>query len=142
MSFRTRLLLFGYPALELITMYILAQYIGWGWTLILVLAGLPVGIVIMRWAAQRGDAMAFLGGVLFAIPGLWSDLLGLLLVLPFTSAPLRRRSEAWVQARVVTMNFPGTTFQPRYPGDVVQGTVIKTTDDDGGPPSGQPSITK
>lgn len=144
MSFRARLALFGYPALELLTMYVLAQYIGWGWTLIAVLAGLPIGIIVMRWAARRGDAIAFFGGILFAIPGLWSDLAGLLMLLPWTQRPLRERSETWIRARVVTMNFPGAEF-PRdgFHGDVVQGTVISSEEDEGPPTSGErPSVER
>ena len=125
MSLRTRLLLFGYPALELITMYVLALWVGWGWALIIFLAGFPIGIVVMRWAARTGNALGFLGGVLFCIPGVWSDLVGLILCLPRTSAILHGMLDSWAQARVVTLRFPGADFQSGYGrGDVIQGTIV------------------
>ena len=45
---RTRALILGYPLIELITAYAVAQAIGWGWTLVLLLVGLPIGFAIMR----------------------------------------------------------------------------------------------
>ena len=35
-GFRRRLLLIGYPLLECVTIYLVAQWIGWGWTLSLI----------------------------------------------------------------------------------------------------------
>jgi hypothetical protein len=52
-SFRRRLVVFGYPLLELITIYLVAQWIGWGWTFLLILLGIPVGFALMR---NAGDA--------------------------------------------------------------------------------------
>lgn len=132
MPFRARLLLFGYPALELLTMYALAQWLGWAWALIIFLAGIPIGIVIMRWAALRGNALGFIGGVLWAIPGVWSDLAGLVLIFPPTQAIFRGKAEAWAQARVVTMRFPGAEFRPsdgprrdgNSGGDVIEGEIL------------------
>ncbi len=52
-TFRVRLLVFGYPLLEIATAYAVAQLIGWGWTLLLLAAGIPVGFTLMR---KAGDA--------------------------------------------------------------------------------------
>ncbi len=152
-GFRRRLLLIGYPLLECVTIYLVAQWIGWGWTFLLLLAGIPVGFAFMR---NAGDAalrdivaasnegtqvdasrhtLSFVGGLLVAIPGFWSDLLGLLLVFPPTQRLFRSRARSWVSARFTTVRVPGV-HNPG--GDVIQGAVIHSTvvpDDEAGPPS-------
>ena len=93
-TFRSRLLLFGYPLLEVLTAYAVGVWIGWGWMLLLLLVGIPIGFAIMRnagdaamvdlqRAAQSGQepdagrhGLAFLGGLLIMIPGFWTDLAG------------------------------------------------------------------
>ncbi|MBI1350846.1 MAG: hypothetical protein GC156_06990 [Actinomycetales bacterium] len=156
MTFRSRLLLFGYPLLEVATAYAVAVWIGWGWMLLLLLLGFPVGFAIMRNAGdaaladaqqaattgQQPDAgrhaLTFVGGVLIMIPGFWSDLVGLLLAIPVTQRLFRERARSWLTARVPTLRMPGV----RYPGgDVVQGTVVHREDprDDEGGPSGPPT---
>jgi UPF0716 protein FxsA len=153
MTFRSRLLVFGYPLLEVATAYLVAMWIGWGWMLLLVLAGIPIGFAIMRRAgdaamvdmqraAATGEepdagrhALAFVGGLLFVIPGFWTDLLGLLLVLPPTRRLFRERTRAWFSTRVTTLRMPGV----HYPtGDVIQGTVIHRDPEPGAPPSSGP----
>jgi UPF0716 protein FxsA len=140
MTFRSRLLLFGYPLLEVLTAYLVGLWLGWGWMLLLLLAGIPIGFAIMRNAAdgamvdmqraaetgQEPDpgkhGLAFVGGLLFMIPGFWTDLLGLLLVLPPTQRLFRARTRTWLSSRVTTVRMPGV----HYPtGDVIQGTVIR-----------------
>ncbi len=139
MTFRSRLLVFGYPLLEIATAYAVAMWIGWGWMLLLVLAGFPIGFAIMRNAGdgavrdlqqasatgQEPDsgrhALAFVGGVLVAIPGFWSDLVGLLLVIPPTQRLFRQSARTWLSSRITMVRMPGV----RYPGgDIIQGTVI------------------
>ena len=137
---RTRLLVFGYPLLEIATAYLVAQWIGWGWMLLLLVAGFPIGFAIMRnagdaamadaqRAAQTGSpvdsgrhAMTFLAGLLWLVPGFWTDLAGTLLLLPPVRRLLRARSATWMEARFTTVRMPGV----RYPtGDVIPGTVIR-----------------
>jgi UPF0716 protein FxsA len=161
-TFRSRLLLFGYPLLEVVTAYAVGLWLGWGWMLLLLLVGIPIGFAIMRnagdaamvdlqRAAQSGQepdagrhGLAFLGGLLIMIPGFWTDLAGLLLVLPPTQRLLRARSRAWLSSRVMTVRMPGV-HNPG--GDVIQGTVIR---DDSAPndqpprsqsPSSPPELT-
>ena len=154
MTFRSRLLLFGYPLLEVATAYAVGLWLGWGWMLLLLIAGIPVGFAIMRnagdaamvdlqRAAQTGEepdagrhGLAFLGGLLIMIPGFWTDLVGLLLVLPPTQRLLRARSRTWLSSRVMTVRMPGV----HYPGgDVIQGQVIRSDDDKADPPTHRPS---
>lgn len=156
-SLRRRLLLFGYPLLECVTIYFVAQWIGWGWTFLLLLAGIPVGFALMRnagdaamrdlVAASEGgrqiDAgrhtLAFVGGLLVAIPGFWTDLLGLLLVFPPTQRLFRSRTRTWLSGQFTAVRVPGV-HNPG--GDVIQGDVIRSTvvtetptpNDEAGPP--------
>jgi UPF0716 protein FxsA len=145
MSLRARLLFFGYPLLEVATAYAIAIWIGWGWMLLLVLAGIPLGFALMRnagdaamadmqEAAQTGrepDAsrygLSFAGGLLIAIPGFWSDLVGILLVIPLTQRLFRQSARTWLSSRVTSVHMPGV----HYPGtgDIVQGTVIRVDED-------------
>lgn len=146
MGWRSRALVLGYPLVELITAYAIAQWIGWGWTLLLLVIGLPVGFGILRNAgsaaladvqrsASTGEpidqgrhALTMLGGILIAVPGFWTDLIGLLLVVPPTQRLFRARAGAWATARMGTMRMPGV-YDPRgFSGDVVQGTVITVED--------------
>ncbi|MCX6431574.1 MAG: FxsA family protein [Actinobacteria bacterium] len=138
MSFRSRLLVFGYPLLEVATAYAVALWIGWGWMLLLVLAGFPIGFAIMRHAGNGAvrdiqqvsatgrepdsrHALTFVGGVLVAIPGFWSDLVGLLLVIPPTQRLFRQSARTWLSSRITMVRMPGV----HYPGgDIIQGTVI------------------
>ena len=141
---RLRLLGIGYLLLEFATFIALGVLLGWGWAFVLFLSGIPIGAVVIRYAIRRADALAVMGGLAFMIPGLWSDLLGLALALPFTQRRLRGRMDAWAQSKVVAMRFPG------YQGDVVQGVVIheeatwtqEPPPTDQGPPGmpGRPSI--
>jgi len=152
-AFRSRLLVFGYPILELVTIYLVGQWIGWGWTFLLLLLGIPAGFALMR---NAGDAamrditsaastgaqvdasrhtLAFVGGLLVAIPGFWSDLLGVLLVIPLTQRLFRSRSRVWFSERFTAVHVPGV-HNPG--GDVIQGDVLRSTDardDEAGPPN-------
>lgn len=150
---RSRLLIFGYPLLEVVTAYLVALWIGWGWMLLLLVLGFPLGFAIMRGAAngamvdaQRSartgeqidparHGLTFAGGLLVFMPGFWTDLLGLLLVLPPTQRLLRRRGSTWIESRVTAVRLPGVTYPQ---GDVIQGTVIRT--DPGEPPQPPASL--
>lgn len=147
MSFRTRALLLGYPLIELVTAYVVAQWIGWGWTILLLIVGFPVGFAIMRNAGQAAmvdlqraastgeqpdqgrHAVTLLGGLLVAVPGFWTDLIGLLLIIPPVQRMFRSRAQRWLDARMTTLRMPGV-YNPNgfSGGDIVQGTVIHVED--------------
>jgi UPF0716 protein FxsA len=149
-TFRGRLLILGYPLVEIVTIYLIGQAIGWLWTSLLILAGFPIGFALMR---NAGDAamrdmveaakanrqvdasahtLSFVGGLLIMVPGFWSDLVGLLLTFPVTQRLFRTRVRSWFEQRFTAIHVPGA----RYPsGDVIQGTVIST---DGSPPATAP----
>jgi len=89
------------PALEMVGIYQIAQSIGWGWTLLWLIAALWAGVALIR--AQHSDLPArlsqalargenpfgalwasgrrLLAGILLILPGAGSDLLALLLLL-------------------------------------------------------------
>lgn len=149
-TLRGRLLLFGYPLLELVTIYVVGQWIGWGWTILLLLLGFPAGFALMRnagdramreaVAAQQGSrdydpapaALAFVGGLLVAVPGFWSDLVGLLLVIPWTQRLFRRRAQRWfgpmLSVRMPGARYPGAANPWSPDGTVIEGTVISRDD--------------
>ncbi len=158
MSLRARLLVFGYPLLEITTAYLVGRWLGWVWLFVLLLAGIPAGFAIMRNAGDAAmrdmrqaqstgqppatastdpgrHATVFVAGLLIAIPGLWTDLLGLLLLIPPTRRLFTRRSRRWLDGRFTAVRVPGV----RYPGaeygsgfgtggTVIQGTVIEVED--------------
>ncbi|MGW7413327.1 FxsA family membrane protein [Streptomyces sp. NPDC054863] len=87
-----------------------------------------------------GNGFVMLGGLLLILPGLISDVLGLLVLLPPVRATLGRYAEKSLERRMNAVQQPGSlgdVFQQarmhRPDGKVVQGEVIR---DD--PPSQQP----
>ncbi|MCP4894178.1 MAG: FxsA family protein [Actinomycetales bacterium] len=142
MRFRTRLIVFGYPLVEFLLLWLIASVVGWGWALIGILLSIPIGIAVMRNASagarvvlQESDperaleqvgsgAGLFLAGLCFLVPGYGSDLVGLVLLVPST-----RR---WVVRRM-TRGFDSFAWVDRMPGfpssgTVVQGTVVTVED--------------
>ena len=165
---RWRLVFFGYPLLEIIAAWAVAQLLGWGWTLLLLIAGIPIGVYVMRRAGSAaftsvrqaansgglppGEAgshsLTFIAGLLITIPGFCTELLGLVLLVPPIKERLRRR----VARRIVASGFPSaatfpesTAAQPNFgDGDVVIGEVIEDEDttraDQRGPKQTGPSL--
>ena len=123
---RARLLVFGYPLAEVLAVYLVHFAIGWGWTFLLLLLGIPVGISLMRHARTPG---ALLAGLLVAIPGFCTDVAGLVLLLPPVQRHLSRRAQSWVERQT----FPGMVRpvgpMDRYAGgDVIPGVVVEPDD--------------
>lgn len=89
-------------------------------------------------AADLGDAgLMFIGGVLLAVPGVATDVLGLLLLLPLTRRWCRRPASALLGSRLrrftVTVASPSNPGSPprnrRVSGEVIQGEVIDRRDE-------------
>ncbi|MFJ2649298.1 FxsA family membrane protein [Streptomyces sp. NPDC087420] len=81
---------------------------------------------------STGNGFLMLGGLLIMIPGLITDVLGLLLLVPFVRKALGRYAERSLERRMSAVAAPGTlgdAFQQarmRQPdGKVVQGEVIR-----------------
>ena len=133
---------------------------------LLLLAGIVAGSAVVKHAGRRafqnlnealqrggspsrggGNGLMMLGGLLLILPGLVSDALGLLLLVPPVQKALGRYTERALDRRLRTVapGGLGDAFQQarmhRPDGKVVQGEVIR--DDtprtpDGGEPGGDP----
>ena len=140
-----RLLAFGYPLVELLLLWWVASMIGWGFALLLILAGFPVGAALMANAAAKSTTIAsspdserlkvlqattgmFTAGLLITIPGFLTDLFGLILLLPPVQSILFRRGGDWIETRMVRV--PG--FNNYRNGQVIQGVVITDSGEEEG----------
>jgi UPF0716 protein FxsA len=125
---KLRVVLVAYPLVEISAAYGVALFIGWAWTIALLITGIPIGWFITKRAGRdalregtellrNGDipAMRDLGllpaGILILIPGFVTDLLGSLLCIP------QVRSAIWGQR----ISRPG--------GQVIQGHIIDQRDE-------------
>lgn len=141
--------LFGiYALVEMAVIIALVATIGFGWTVLLLLASFVVGLAlagsqlnrqIRRLRSGFADASApadsllvALGTVLVVIPGLASSVLGVLLLLPPTRAAARPMLTAMAAKRIpiVTVGAPGFTWPGGAAaayggrGDYIDGEVI------------------
>ena len=119
-------------AIEITVVILVGHVIGWGWTLLLLLATSAAGAWLLRreggraWRAFRADAasgrppgnaatdgvLVLAGGVFMLVPGFVSDAVGLLLLLP----PTRHVVRAGVQRSLSNRMSPSTAaslFGPR-----------------------------
>jgi UPF0716 protein FxsA len=139
------------PILEVVVLVVVGKSIGVAWTLLLL-----VGMAVLgAWLARREtgrtyrslqkalesgrmptdeatDAILVMtGGFLLILPGFLTDLVGLLLVLPFTRPAARRLLQTVVAARVLAATGDGGSSgrRPRAPGrgQVIEGEVISET---------------
>lgn len=138
MGVKGRLIVFGYPLAEVLAFWGVASIIGWGWAFVGLVLGIPIGLALIRNAGASatdmmqanatGDAyrvgeMAssmtgqFVAGVLIAIPGYLTDVVGLALLLPGVRKAIGRR---------VMRRYVGSPWMARMPGSgpIIQGTVI------------------
>jgi len=141
------------PVVELVVAVQVGQLIGTGWTVLLVLAGCALGVVVLRrvglaavrllgdrgqWSGPRpagpvgagaGAALLGLAGVLLLIPGLLTDAVGLVLLLPPVRAVLGRRLTSAVQRRVVgVVNRRVVRGETAGPADTIQVEVVEVRD--------------
>ncbi|NEB79587.1 FxsA family protein [Streptomyces sp. SID14478] len=146
----------AWVVLEIWLLTVVAGAVG-GFTLFLLLvAGVVLGAVVIKAAGRRafqnlsetlqrqqtgtleageqrrqGNGLLMLAGLLLIIPGLISDALGLLLLVPPLRAALSRYTERTIERRVsaATPGTLGDAFQQarmhRPDGTVIQGEVIR-----------------
>lgn len=152
-----RLVFIGYPLTEFLILWWVASLIGWGFALLLVIAGFPAGAALMRNAAAkattlqsapddqrpaiaRSSTMMFLAGVLVLIPGFISDLFGFALLLPPLQRVVARYAGTWVGKRMTRVpgfnasGLSGEQFGFYAQGDVVQGFVVNPEESDSSSP--------
>ncbi|MFE9308419.1 FxsA family membrane protein [Streptomyces sp. NPDC088353] len=159
--------------LEIWLLTVVAGAAGGFTVFLLLVAGLVLGAVVIKRAGRRafqnlnealqqggapssrrgGNGLMMLGGLLLMIPGLISDAVGLLLLLPPVQQAVSRYTERTVDRRLreATPGTLGDAFQQvrihRPDGKVVQGEVIRDgSADASGPadPSGEqrPPLTR
>ena len=132
------------PVLELFVIVQVGRAIGALWTIALLILGSVVGSWIIRGAGARAfstlrttvesgrmptreladDAMVFVGGTLIVFPGFVTDVLGLLLVLPFTRPLFRRLVTGLVTSRLLVVSTTRRRPGPGSDGSVVRGEVV------------------
>lgn len=133
---------------------------------LLLLAGLVLGSVIVKRAGRRafrnlnealqrggspagggGNGLTMLGGLLLMIPGLVSDAVGLLLLVPPVQKAVARRAERSVEQRLRTAaphSFDAfRQARVHHPGGkVVPGEVIRQDGPDDAPPEPRTPLTR
>lgn len=147
------------PLLELLTLFGVTRLIGGWWTVALMMTTTIIGGAVIRreglrsWRSMRDatrsgtmpdrsvtdSGLILSGGFLLVLPGLITDALGLLLVLPFTR-PVARAGLAYLVANKVgvplarsaptansprTQRGPGRSEDQPGAGTTVQGDVIE-----------------
>ncbi|HLU58710.1 MAG TPA: FxsA family protein [Pseudonocardia sp.] len=143
-----------YLVVEIVALVALGSAIGLAWTLLVLLAGSVVGLWLARREGVRAaqalaDAVSnrrvptnevtdgmlvALAGVLLFVPGLVTDLAGLLLVLPPTRALVRRRLVRAAEERSPDLRSARIRSQaPVVDGEVVEGDVHSGGDDPDAP---------
>ena len=134
-----------YALVELAVVVALASTIGFGWTVLLLLATFVVGVALAGSQVRRhirrlqsglnartaqgavtDSALVALGTVLVVIPGLASSVLGALLLLPPTRAAARPVLTAMAARRVplITVASAGACGYAGRRGDYIDGEVI------------------
>jgi UPF0716 protein FxsA len=129
-----------YLVVEIVALIVLGSVIGVGWTLLVLVAGSLLGLLLARREGLRaaqaiGDAVASrkvptaeltdgmlvaAGGVLLFVPGLVTDVAGLLLLVPPVRSLVRGRL-----VRAAERRAPGLrTARIRSQGPVVDGEVV------------------
>lgn len=147
---RTRWVLFVLfvllPLAELFVAVQVGQRIGAAWTILLLVLGSLAGGWLVRhegsraWAALRAavesgrtpareladGALLLAGGVLMLVPGFITDLVGILLILPFTRPAFRGLLTRVVAARLIIAPLGPNARRPGpgSDGSVVRGEVV------------------
>jgi UPF0716 protein FxsA len=132
------------PVIEIAVIIQVGMQIGASWTVALLLGMSLLGAWIIKREGRRAwldiqrsvdngqepgremvdSALILLGGLLLLIPGLVTDVFGILLVLPFTRPFLRRGAQVWLAKRTTTYVM-GRTSRLDGPGrPVVPGEVV------------------
>lgn len=115
------LFLIGYPLAEVAVAIGVAAWVGWVPVIAAQFVGLVLGAVLLRRAP--------VSGLLIAVPGFITDVIGLLLLIPAVRRMVAQTAMAALAARL------GVRFQPdggqvRPPrGEVVPGEVVERRDE-------------
>lgn len=152
--------------LEIWLLTVVADVVGGLAVFLLLLAGLVLGSVVIKRAGRRafqslnealqrggtpasggGNGLMMLGGLLIMLPGLISDAVGLVLLIPPVQKALSRHAERTFERKLreATPGSLGDAFQQarmhRPDGKVVQGEVIRDEPGDA-PQDPRPPLTR
>lgn len=129
------------PLLEMLLLVVLSTYVGWQIVVLLVVLTALVGMLLVRAQGRqtlrkiqektaRGElpadelldgALLLVSGAFLLTPGLVTDFLGFLLVIPFTRYPIRLAVKKWVvvpYADAKSRGFvTGNVYIDGFPGD-------------------------
>ncbi|HEY3531176.1 MAG TPA: FxsA family protein [Nocardioides sp.] len=128
------------PILEIYVIIQVGQVIGAWWTILLLIADSIFGSWLVKHEGRRAwlalttaiqsgrmpareladGALILVGGTLMISPGFVTDVVGIVLILPFTR-PLARR----LLTRVVARRFAVVQYDARRPGPGPQGPVVR-----------------
>jgi UPF0716 protein FxsA len=131
------------PLVEIYVLIQVGQAIGAWWTILILVADSILGTYLIRheggraWRALQealgsgrmparelaDGALILIGGTLMLTPGFVTDVLGILLILPFTRPVARRLLTTVVARRLVVI--PPSGRGPRGDGPVVKGDVVE-----------------
>jgi UPF0716 protein FxsA len=140
-------LLVAFVVVPLVEIYVLIQVgqaIGAWWTILILVADSILGTYLIRheggraWRALQNalgsgrmpareladGALILIGGTLMLTPGFVTDVLGILLILPFTRPVARRLLTTVVARRLVVIPRSGRAGGPSASGPVVPGEVV------------------
>lgn len=158
-------LLVAWPVTEIYVTVEVASSIGWGWTLLALLALSGLGVLVLRgtgraWrtvgaaaaptaqsplppagtgAAAADAGLRVLAGVLLVLPGFVGGALGLLLLFPPARALVIAVAGSWLVRRFPTWQASVTRIRVvGHTGDVVPGEVVDPDRDARGPRDGDP----
>ena len=129
-----------YLVVEIVALVALASWIGVGWTVLVLLAGSVLGLWLARREGLRAvramteaardrrvahveltdGLLVAMGGLLLVVPGLVTDVAGLLLLLPPTRSLVRRRMVREAERRAPVLR----TARIRGDGSIVDGEVV------------------
>ena len=133
-------LFIGLPILEIYVIIQVGQVIGAWWTILLLIADSIFGSWLVKHEGRRAwealtttiqsgrmpareladGALILVGGTLMISPGFVTDILGILLILPFTR-PVARR----ILTRVVSRRFVQVRYDARRPGGGPGGPTVR-----------------
>ena len=134
-----KFLLLGYPVLEFCTALFFIVWLGFGWTFLIYIVGIPIGWIALKTAGRQSRELArnqqlpsralsfrFVAGMLFLIPGFWTDVLALLCFIPLV--------QARIAAPFAFLHSNASNLQSRInPWDdgseIIEGVVIHENDD-------------
>lgn len=137
------------PMLEVVVLVAIAPHLGFWGTIGLLAASFVVGVLMVVWQGREsvhrmrtamdegrlaldaaGDSvLIFFAGVLLIVPGILTDIVAFLLLIPFTRDWIKRGLAAWFRGRIVTETYyqgpDGEIHRETSGGDLIDSYVVR-----------------